>query len=58
MNMLDAKVTKILSKPEFKYGKYFVKIEYECYGVYSETSAMFNTLEDAMGCNIGFITQV
>ena len=53
MNLLDAVVTKILSEPEFKYYKWFVDVEYECYGVIDDTSLMFETKEEANGVKIG-----
>ena len=54
MNLLDAIVTKILSEPEFKYYKWFIDVEYECYGVKDDTSLMFNSEEEARGVKIGY----
>lgn len=54
MNLLDAKVTKIISsKPKFKYDKYLVKVEYECYGLNSSTYLMFDTENEALDLKIG-----
>lgn len=32
MNLLDAKVTRVLGHPEFKYNKWWVKVAYDCWG--------------------------
>lgn len=55
MNQLDAVVTKIISKkPRFQYEKYWVKVEYECYGLHSETYLMFETEQNALDLKVGF----
>lgn len=55
MNSLDAEVIKIISrKPKFEYDKWWVKVEYECYGLHSETYLMFETEKEATDLKIGF----
>jgi len=55
MNSLDAEVIKIISrKPKFEYDKWWVKVEYECYGLHSETYLMFETEKEAIELKIGF----
>lgn len=54
MNLLDAYVTKIIShKPYFQYDKWWVMVEYECWGLNSRTALMFNDEEDAKNVQIG-----
>lgn len=47
MNLIECTVTKILSEPYHAYGKWFLKVEYTCYGVNSETTLMFDSIETA-----------
>lgn len=54
MNLVDAYVTKIKGTPEFKYGKWFLKVEADCYGRTTETELMFNSKEDADRVEIGY----
>lgn len=54
MNLLDATVTKILSKPYKKHVFWCVDVEIDVYGSRSETTAYFKTEEDAIKCNIGY----
>ena len=55
MNLLDASVTKIIScKPKYKFDKYWVRVEYECYGHNSLTDLMFNSEEEALSLKVGF----
>jgi hypothetical protein len=56
MNNLEAKVTKIISsKPKFEHNKWWINVEYDCYGLYSQTYLMFNTEESALDLKVGFI---
>ena len=48
MNTLDAFVKKVMSKkPRYQYEKYWIKVEYLCYGLTSTTDLMFDTEEEA-----------
>ena len=54
MNTLDAFVKKVMSKkPRYKYEKYWVKVEYLCYGLTSTTDLMFDTKEEAKSIKEG-----
>jgi len=33
MNILECTVVEVLSTPEYKYNKWFVKVSYTCYGL-------------------------
>jgi hypothetical protein len=54
MNLLDAYVTKIISKPFKDYGKWWVKVEYYCYSINSQTQLFFDTKEEAEKVEIGY----
>jgi len=54
MNLLDAYVTKIKGAPEFKYGKWFLKVEADCYGLPTESELMFDSKEGAEKVGIGY----
>ena len=46
--MLDGFVTKVMSKkPRYQYEKYWIKVEYNCYGLTSTVDLMFDTEEEA-----------
>lgn len=53
VNLLDAYVTKIKGEPVFKYGKWFVSVEANCYGSPTESELMFDTEEEARAVKIG-----
>lgn len=53
MNLIECTVTKILSEPYLMYDKWFLKVEYICYDVKSETTLMFDSIETANKINIG-----
>ena len=53
MNPVDAYVTNIIETPYFKYKKWWVKVEYECYGIY-KTELMFTTKEEAEKVYVGY----
>lgn len=53
MNLVDAYVTKIIENPYFKYEKWWIKVEYECYGI-SKTELMFTTKEEAEKVCVGY----
>jgi len=54
MNLLDAVVTKVKSEPFFDYEYWWVKVDYDCWSVKSETQLMFKTLEEAMEIKVGY----
>ena len=55
MNTLDAYVKKVMSKkPRYQYEKYWVKVEYLCYGLTSTVDLMFETEEEAMQVKEGY----
>ncbi len=58
MNLIEAKVTKVMDKPQYKYGKWFVKVEFECEGVKGTTSLCFDSEVEALavGENFEFLT--
>lgn len=58
MNVLDATITRILSEPVFKYDKWVVTVEYECYGQKDETQVMFGTKAEAEKLSIGDVIKV
>ena len=53
MNLLDAHVTKVVSEPKLKYGKWFVSVEADCYGRPMTTELMFETEEQARQVEVG-----
>ena len=54
MNLLDAHVTKILSEPYFKHNKWWVNVEYLCWGLKSKTQLMFEDKETANNISVGY----
>lgn len=54
MNLLECTVTEILSAPFEDYGRWWIKIKYDCYSVSSETHIMCDTKEDSEKVKIGF----
>jgi len=53
MNLCDCYVKEILSTPYEAYGKWWVKVIYESWGTYSESTLMFSTQEEALGVQLG-----
>lgn len=58
MNLVDAVVTEVLSKPYFKYNYWFVDVEYNSYGITSKTNVMCSTEETAKAIKVGYTFQV
>lgn len=54
MNTVDCVVTKVLGKPENKYGKWFVKVQYDSWGHLSETEVLFDTQNEANDIQPGY----
>lgn len=55
MNLLDCFVTKVLCKPYQKFDKWWVDVEYECYGKIDYSYIMFESEEKALEVKEGFI---
>ena len=58
MNLINAVVTQVLSKPYFKYNYWFVDVEYNGYGVISKTKIMCLSEEAAKAIEVDYIFQV
>lgn len=65
MNVINCEVVEVLQKPyqmpecstfQFR-NKWFVKIIYNAYGIYSEGLEMFDTKEEAENLKVGSIIQ-
>lgn len=54
MNKTNCIVTKIIEKPHLEFNKYFMRVEFESYGVISETTLMFDYKDQADKVNIGY----
>jgi hypothetical protein len=53
MNLVDAYVTKLNGVPKFKYGKWFVPVSANSYGVPMETEIMCDTEDEAKAICVG-----
>lgn len=53
MNLCDAQIIKILSEPEEKYKKWWVDVQYNCYGQLGITTLMKDTKEEARAVSTG-----
>ena len=58
MNLIDAKVIEILSKPYLLYGRFWVDVKVTSYGRESQTEIMCRTLEEAEAVSVGKIIQI
>ncbi len=58
MNLIDAKVIEILSKPYLLYGHFWVDVKVTSYGRESQTEIMCRTLEEAEAVRVGKIIQI
>jgi len=54
MNLLEAKVVKITSKPYNKFDKWWVGVISTCYGNKTESTLMFSTKEEALNLKVGY----
>lgn len=55
MNTINAYVTKIIDdKPKFKYGKFWLTVEFDSYGTIGQCDLMFSTREEAKKIKIGY----
>lgn len=55
MNLVECKVTNILGSPYFKYGKWWVNVEYLAYGSTFKTGLMFESKEEAEDLKTGYV---
>ncbi len=58
MNLIDAKIIEILSKPYLLYGRFWVDVKVTSYGRESQTEVMCRTLEEAEAVAVGKIVQI
>lgn len=58
MNLLDAKIIEILSKPYSAYGRWFVDVKITCWGRESTTEVMRNTEAEAAAVQVGQTIQI
>ena len=47
MNLIDHWIIAVLSEPEERYNKFWVRVYYACEGGTGESNLMFDTLEEA-----------
>jgi hypothetical protein len=57
MNLLDATVLEVLGEPYEGYGKWWVKVRYECWGREGTCSVMRQTEDEARAVAPGFVFQ-
>lgn len=53
MNLVDCFVTKVLTTPYEKYGRWWVGVEYDSWGHISKSEIMLNTEAEANAVDIG-----
>lgn len=54
INILTGTVTEVLAKPYYQWGKWWVKVKYNCYGRISETELMFQNRDSSLKVDVGF----
>ena len=54
MNLIDFYVTEIISDPVLKYGKLFISVNAESYGIVSRHELMFNTKAECFDIYVGY----
>lgn len=54
MNLVDGFVTKVLSEPYEKYGKWWLDVEYVSWGNPGEYTLMFDKKGDALNVEKGY----
>lgn len=54
MNLIDCVVTKVIGEPYEKYNRWWIKVEYDSWGMFCETELFFNTKEEVEKVNIGY----
>lgn len=58
MNLVDAVITNIKDDPHFKYGHWWVVVEYLSWGQPGTTSLMFKYKQDTLNVKVGDQIQV
>lgn len=58
MNLIDATIIEIRSKPYELYGRFWVIVKVTAYGRESETEVMCKTLEEAEKVHIGQVITI
>lgn len=54
MNLVNCYVVEILGEPYEKYGRWWVSVRFDSYGVFSTTNLMFDSREEALAVKIGY----
>lgn len=54
MNLVDSYVTRIVATPWESFGKWWVKVEADCYGQIFTTDLMFGSRNEALKVNVGY----
>lgn len=54
MNVLNAVVTEVMSDPYEAYGKWWVKVAYDCWGIISQSSVMLDSYDEAAAVSKGY----
>lgn len=54
MNLLECYVTEVLSNPYEKYSKWWVDVNYECWGLDGSTNLMFDSEQEAEKVKKGY----
>jgi hypothetical protein len=54
MNVLDQVVVNVLGEPNLMFGKWFVKVSANSWGVVGVTYLVFNTKEEALAVSAGY----
>ena len=54
MNLINCVVTEIIGDPYFEYDKWWVNVEYDCYGSLHWMDLIFSTKEEALAVEIGY----
>lgn len=57
MNILEHSVTKILSQPYRQFGRWWVDVEYTCWGSAGKSNLMFDTEAAAKAVGVGHTFQ-
>lgn len=58
MNLIDAVVVQILSKPYEQFGKWWVDVEVESYGRITTSQVMFHKEHEAKQMKVGKVIQI
>lgn len=58
MNLIDAKIIEVKSKPYILYGRFWVGVKVTAYGRESETEVMCKTLKEAEKVHIGQVIAI